>query len=68
MKPSVTKALPWPGWVPTWALMEPGGLVLFDDYEWDGMDDSGSSVRPGIYVAVLEASRSRASRLIPFLR
>jgi predicted O-methyltransferase YrrM len=32
----------------TWPLMAPGGLMLFDDYEWDGMD--GERERPKLGV------------------
>jgi len=32
----------------TWALMAPGALVLFDDYEWDGMDDELERPKLGI--------------------
>jgi glucose/arabinose dehydrogenase len=35
---------------------------------WDGRDDQGVSVRPGMYLALLEAGGERAGVRIPFLR
>ena len=32
----------------TWPMMEPGGLVIFDDYEWDLMGDDRQRPRLGI--------------------
>ena len=32
----------------TWSMMEPGGLVIFDDYEWDLMNDELERPRLGI--------------------
>jgi predicted O-methyltransferase YrrM len=32
----------------TWSMMEPGGLVIFDDYEWNLMSHEGERPRLGI--------------------
>ena len=32
----------------TWSMMESGGLVIFDDYEWDLMNDELERPRLGI--------------------
>ena len=32
----------------TWPLIEPGGWILFDDYEWDGMEELLQRPKPGI--------------------
>jgi len=35
---------------------------------WDGRTDDGARVRPGLYLAVLEAGGLRTATRIPFLR
>jgi predicted O-methyltransferase YrrM len=32
----------------TWPLIEPGGWIMFDDYEWDGMEELLQRPKPGI--------------------
>jgi len=32
----------------TWPMMEPGGMVIFDDYEWDLMTNEGERPKRGI--------------------
>ena len=32
----------------TWPLMAPGGLVMFDDYEWDEMPEPLDNPKPGV--------------------
>lgn len=32
----------------TWPLMAPGGLVVFDDYEWDEMPEPLDNPKPGV--------------------
>jgi predicted O-methyltransferase YrrM len=32
----------------TWPLIEPGGVVIFDDYEWEGMPDERERPKLGI--------------------
>lgn len=31
----------------TWPLIDPGGWIMFDDYEWDGMEDELQRPKPG---------------------
>jgi flagellar hook assembly protein FlgD len=42
----------------------PGGLQVF----WNGRDADGRAVRPGMYLAKLEASGRTATARVPFLR
>jgi predicted O-methyltransferase YrrM len=42
----------------TWSMMEPGGLVIFDDYEWNLMSNDGERPRLGID-AFLDAFRGQ---------
>jgi predicted O-methyltransferase YrrM len=32
----------------TWPMVEPGGLIMFDDYDWDGMDEEIQRPKLGI--------------------
>ena len=32
----------------TWPLMAPGGLVIFDDYQWNEMPEPLDNPKPGI--------------------
>ncbi len=32
----------------TWSLMAPGGIVIFDDYAWDLMDDDSERPKSGV--------------------
>jgi hypothetical protein len=32
----------------TWPMIEPGGIVIFDDYEWPLMDDDRERPKLGI--------------------
>jgi len=32
----------------TWPMIEPGGIVIFDDYEWDTLGEAREQPKPGI--------------------
>ena len=44
------------------------GVLGSTPFTWDGRDDDGSSVAPGVYLALLEAGGQRTGLRIPFLR
>jgi len=45
-----------------------GPAIAAETIEWDGRDDAGRPVAPGIYVAVAEGAGRARSVVVPFLR
>ena len=56
-----------------WPLIEPGGWIMFDDYEWDGMEEeldgpSSVSMLPGRLAAITARSSAATSSPSPSCR
>ena len=51
-------------------VLEPAQQKAADRYDvvWDGQDDDGRAVSPGLYVARLEVAGGAIERRVPFLR
>lgn len=49
-------------------LVPPRGGSTAGEFRWDGTDDAGQGVAPGLYYAVLEGKRERLTRRFVYLR